>query len=106
MVEGAFARSGVLISRTSTAPQVCYPGACTGVDVWGGQGRPLYFKPRTGKDFIVVVFTQRSDGAKIARFEASKSGLGVARRGRVLLLYYKLSARIAKLRAALAALHA
>lgn len=37
---------------------------------------------------------------------ANKSGLGVARRGRVLLPYYRLSSRVAKLRAALAALPA
>lgn len=105
-VEHAFARNGVLISPASAAPEICYPGACTGVDLWGGHGRPSYFKPRAGKDFLVVLFTQRADAAHVAQFEASKSGLGVARRGRVLLLYYKLSSRIAKLRAALAALPA
>ena len=105
-MELAFARNGVLIAQASSAPEICYPGACTGVDVWGGHGRPTYYKPRAGKDFLVILFPRQSDAKQIAHFEASRSGLGVARRGRVVLLYYKLTVRIAKLRAALAVLPA
>lgn len=51
---------------------------------------------------MVILFTQPSDATRLARLEA-KSSLGTSRQGSALLLYYKLSARIAQLRAAPAA---
>ena len=90
------------VARTPKSPEICYPGACSGVETWGGGGA-IYFKPSVGKDFMVILFNQRSDAVRVAAFEA-RSGLGSQRHGAVLLVYYKLTARIAKLRAALAAL--
>jgi len=100
-IERAFADHGVLVSRVTRPPEICYPEGCSAVFSWGG-ARPIYFKPRTGKDFMVVLFKQQSDATRLARFE-QKNGLGAARRGSLVLLYYKLSPRIARLRAALSA---
>lgn len=100
-IEHAFAHHGVRISRVARPPEICYPEGCSAVELWGGR-RTIYFKPRTGKDFVVILFSRSADAAKVAHFEAN-GGLGSARRGSLVLLYYKLSPRIAKLRAALAA---
>ena len=100
-VERAFAHHGVRITRVARPPEICYPEGCSGVDVWGGR-TTIYFRPRTGKDFVVIFFARPSDAARVARFEAT-GGLGSERRGQLLLLYYKLSPRISRLRAALTA---
>jgi hypothetical protein len=71
------------------------------VELWGGR-TPIYVKPRSGRDFMVILFKQPSDAARLTRLEA-RSGLGTARHGSLVLLYYRLSARIARLRAAVAA---
>ena len=100
-IERAFADRGVLVSRVSRAPEICYPAGCTAVWLWGG-ATPIYFKPRIGRDFVVILFKQPSDAVRLTRLEA-RSGLGSARHGSLVLLYYRLSVRIAKLRASLAA---
>lgn len=100
-IERAFADHGVLVSRVARPPEICYPAGCTAVELWGGR-TPIYFKPRVGRDFMVILFKQPSDAVRLARLEA-RSGLGTARHGSLVLLYYKLSARIATLRAAVAA---
>jgi hypothetical protein len=100
-IEHAFETHGVLVSQAASPPEICYPAGCTAVYSWGAR-RPIYFKPRTGKDFIVILFNQQSDAVRLARLEA-RSGLATARHGSALLLYYKLTPRITRLRAALAA---
>jgi hypothetical protein len=99
-VERAFADHGALVSRVGTPPEICYPAGCSGIMLWGG-AKPIYFKPRTGKDFMVILFKTRADAVKLARLE-TKGGIAAARHGSVLLLYYRLSARLGRLRAALA----
>jgi hypothetical protein len=100
-IERAFANRGVRVSRVTRPPEICYPAGCTAVELWGGR-TPIYFKPRSGRDFMVILFKQPSDAARLTRLEA-RSGLGTARHGSLVLLYYRLSARIARLRAAVAA---
>lgn len=99
-VERSFSAHGAAVSRSSTAPEVCYPAGCATTFAWG-QDKPIYFKPVSRHDFVVVLFKQQADAARTARLEATH-GLGAERRGNVLLLFYKLSPRLAKLRAALA----
>lgn len=100
-IERSFAAHAAAVARASTAPEVCYPAGCTTTFAWG-KDRPIYFKPVKGKDFVVVLFNQQTDAVRTANFN-TKSGLGVARHGSVVLLYYKLSTRLTRLRAALAA---
>lgn len=101
-IERSFAAHSAAVSPSSTAPEVCYPAGCTATFAWG-HNKPIYFKPVNGRDFVVVLFKQQADAAHTERL-AAMHGLGAARSGAVLLLYYKLSTRITRLRAALAAI--
>lgn len=100
-VERAFAAHGVAVSRVARPPEICYAAGCTTVVLWGGR-TPIYFKPRIGRDFMLILFKQSSEARRLARFEA-RHGLGAARHRSLVLLYYRLSARAKRLRAALAA---
>ena len=100
-VERAFAHRGVLVSRVSSAPELCDRLACTGLDVWGGSDKPVFLAPVKGKDFMVVIFLTAAEAQRMARFERSNAGLGTATRGATLLVYLPSSSRIKQLRAAL-----
>jgi hypothetical protein len=71
---------------------------------WGGSGKIAYLAPRLGRDFMVVLFPTASAARRIGSFERS-AGTGTATSGSTLLVFLKSSSRIAKLRAALAAVH-
>ena len=65
-VERAFAHHGVLVSRVSSAPELCDRLACTGLDVWGGSDKPVYLAPVKGKDFMVVIFLTAAEARRMA----------------------------------------
>lgn len=102
-VERAFAHRGVLVSRVSSAPELCDRVACTGLDVWGGgSDKIVYLAPLHGKDFMVLLFQTTAEARSTASFERSKGGLGTATHGSTLLVYLPSSSRLKQLRAALA----
>jgi hypothetical protein len=76
-----------------------------GLDVWaGGGGGVVYLAPRSGKDFMLVLFKAVSDAGRAARLESANTNVGTVTRGPVLLIYLTSSSRIGRLRAALAAI--
>lgn len=102
-IEQALAHRGVRISYVAAAPELCDRVSCTGQIVWGGDsGSNAYFRPKHGRDFMVVLFKTASDARKLGTFERTHAGRGTATHGTVLLVYLKSSSRIAQLRAALA----
>jgi hypothetical protein len=102
-IERSFGNHGVVVSQVRSAPELCDRAACTGLDVWDGSGKVVYLAPRQGRDFMIAVFATAAAARRIGAFERTKSGMGTDVRGTALLVYLPSSARIAQLRAALAA---
>ena len=99
-----FARHGAPVVQVAQAPEICRPAACTGVMVWSkGGAQPVWLAPQSGRDFLVALTASPADARGLARFQRAQ-GLGAATKGRVLLLFARSSARVARLKAALAAL--
>ena len=104
VVQHTFARGGAAVVRVAEAPALCDTTACMGIDVWRkGGGSTFYFRPRRGKDFMVILLRSPADARRMATFERTHSPAEVATRGRVLLVYLASSKRIAQLRDALRA---
>ena len=102
-VEHAFANRGLAVTGATAAPELCDPSACTGLVLWGG-ARPAYLVPQSGRDFVLIVFRTSAAANRVGAFERTHApSLGTFLRGSTLLVYLRSSSRIARLKAALAA---
>jgi hypothetical protein len=94
------------VVRAAAAPQLCDSAYCTSIDIWGkGTERLTYFRPRHGRDFMLIVFQTPAEARRMASFDRKAMGLGAATNSSTLLVYLKSSSRIAQTRAALTAIH-
>jgi hypothetical protein len=102
-VEHAFADHGLALTRAAAIPELCDPSACTALLLWGG-AKPAYLVPRSGRDFVLIIFRTAAAANRIGAFERTHApSLGTFRRGSALLVYLRSSSRIARLEAALSA---
>jgi hypothetical protein len=65
-VQHSFAAAGVPVVRYAQPPALCGAGHCVGFDYVGG-GIRAYLAPKTGADFIVVVFRTPTEARRLAR---------------------------------------
>jgi hypothetical protein len=102
-VERAFANRGLALTRAAAIPELCDATACTALLLWGG-AKPAFLVPRSGRDFVLIVFRTAAAANRIGAFERTHApSLGTFRRGSALLVYLKSSSRITRLKAALTA---
>jgi hypothetical protein len=64
-VQHVFAAAGVPIVRYARRPELCGAGRCVGFDYAGG-GIRAYLAPRTGPDFLVVLFRTPAEARAVA----------------------------------------
>jgi hypothetical protein len=102
-VEHLFSNRGLALTRAAAIPELCDPTACTVLLLWGG-AKPAYLVPRSGRDFVLIVFRTAAAANRTGAFERTHApSLGTFRRGSALLVYLRSSTRIARLKAALTA---
>ncbi len=101
-VQHAFASHGVPLVRRAQPPQLCTPRTCIAFEYTGG--RLVYLTPRGKADFFIVVAPAGTDVTHVAAIDRKRQGIGARTNGSTLLVYLLSSARVARLRAALAGL--
>ena len=100
-VTAAFARQGAVLIRVPKPPKLCDAKACRSLRIFGGPF--VLLAPKETVDFFVALLPSAADAQRVGRV-GTQGGLGVAVRGSTVLMYLKSSARIARLRAALASI--
>jgi hypothetical protein len=98
-VAQAFASRGIQVARVPKPPKLCDVKACRRVTITGGTF--VCFAPKGTIDFFVALLPTAADAQRVGKV-GRDGGLGAVARGSTLLVYLRSSARIARLRAALA----
>ncbi|MBV8562150.1 MAG: hypothetical protein JOZ56_03585, partial [Actinobacteria bacterium] len=85
-VQQAFTAHGAPVVQVAKAPSVCTPLDCQSIDKW--RFSPVvWFKPTSGRDFLVALLPTPSDAKLLAGFESSGSDVHVVQNGPTVLVY-------------------